>query len=341
MKIAMLRFLPYLAIVCGFLVSCGGHQPTNIPAPDPRVERFTSDGHFVELALDQTGTPWLRSVEQGLNMDLLSSYLEQVNEISKFVGDSLVPVFSGLPGLGSMAFDRQGRLWAVSAGSLMTIDKDIFDTVYTGPGRISTLLVDIHDQVWITPDGTGIVKVSEHGQQFFTISNSGILRNTVSCSGLDRSNTKWFGHLSAGISRISDGGSVHVIDDFIDQNLYALAPGSGTYMLAGLGWKNNDTILVSIGGGPPANLSPSLEHAEFPHTKLIVADIAVDHFNRTWIVVSHVEDMATVKMELYFHNLEWHKLELIPGEEIIASLEADLRHGIVYVLTDKTLYRIR
>ena len=337
----MLRVVPYLAIVSAVFISCGRHQPANIPAPDPRVESFSYDRLFVELALDQTGTPWLRSAEQGQNEDPLSSYAGQVNEICKFTGDSLVPVFSGLPGLNAMAFDRKGQLWAISAGSLVSIAKDIIDTVYSGQELISTLLVDIHDQIWITPVGTGIVKVSENGQQLFTAGNSGILQNTVSCASFDRSNTKWFGHLSAGISRISDGGTVHVIENFIDQNLYDLAPGSGTIMLAGLGWKNNDTILVSIGTGPPANLSPILEGAEFPHTKLIVKDIAVDHFNRTWIVVNHVEEMATVKMDLYYHDLEWKKLELLPGEEIIASLEADLRLGIIYVLTDKTLYRIR
>jgi hypothetical protein len=337
----MLRVFPYLAIISAVFISCGGNQPTNIPAPDPRVEHFTFNRLFVELALDQTGTPWLRSLEQDGNVDPLSSFIPQVNEIWRFEGDSVAKVYSGLPDLGAMAFDRKGQLWAISGGSLVKITADRVDTIYTGQGLISTLLVDIHDHIWITSSGTGIVKIDQHGAKLFTTDNSGILLNTVNCSSVDRSNTKWFGHLSSGISRISDVGSVHVIEDFTDQNLYTLAPGAGMHMLAGLGWKNNDTILVSIGTGPPANISPEIKDAVYPHTKLIVTDIAVDHFNRTWIVVSQVENETTVKREVHFHDLEWRKLELLPGGEIVASLEADLRHGILYVLTDHSLYRIR
>ena len=112
-------------------------------------------------------------------------------------------------------------------------------------------------------------------------------------------------------------------------------------MLAGLGWYNNDSILVSIGSGPPVNLSPILKEVEYPGTRLVVTDIAVDHFNRIWIVISHVEQMGTVRMELYYHDLDWQKLELLPGEAIITSLESDRRLGMVYVLTNHSLYRIR
>jgi hypothetical protein len=240
-----------------------------------------------------------------------------------------------------MAFDRKDQLWAIAARSLVRVTPDGIDTVYTGVGLINTLLVDIHDNIWITPAGTGIVRITESGQQLFTVESSGILSNTVSCSSVDASNTKWFGHITSGISRIYDHGSVHVIQDFIDQNLYTMAPGNSTNMLAGLGWYNNDTILVNIGTGPPANLSPMLEDAVFPQTKLIVSHIAVDHFSRTWIVVSHVEKMATVGMDLYYFDLDWHKQDLLPGDEMITSLAADRRRGIVYVLTNHTLYRIR
>jgi hypothetical protein len=305
------------------------------------VETFTFDQLFMELTLDQSGTPWLRSVEYKENGDPLSSYIPLVNTIYRFEGDSLDPVYADLPNLGSIAFDRKDQLWATAARSLVTVSPEGIDTVYTGMGLINTLLVDIHDNIWITPAGTGIVRINESGQRLFTVEFSGILSNTVSCSSVDQSNTKWFGHITLGISRISDVGSVHVIGDFIDQNLYTLAPGTRTDMLAGLGWYNNDTILVNIGTGTPANLSPVLEDAIFPETKLIVSDIAVDHFSRTWIVVSHIEKMATVKMELYYHDLDWHQLELLPGEEIITSLEADRGLGIVYVLTNHSLYRIK
>ena len=127
----------------------------------------------------------------------------------------------------------------------------------------------------------------------------------------------------------------------IDQNIYALAPGNSLNMLAGMGWNNNDTILVNIGNGPPANLSPVIEDAEFPHTKLLVTDITVDHFNRIWIVISRIKNLVTVEHELYYHDLDWAKLEIIPGEENIVSMKADRRNGILYVLTSHTLYRIR
>ena len=337
----MMRIIPYLFIMIFLLVSCQGHQPTNIPAPDPRVETFTFDQLFMELALDQSGTPWLRSAKYMKNPDPLSSYQPLMNTICRFQGDSLDHVYTDLPNLGSMAWDRKDQLWAIAARSLVTVNPGGIDTVYSGEGLINTLLVDIHDNIWVTPAGTGIVRINESGERLFTVELSGIHSNTVSCSSVDQSNTKWFGHITSGISRISDIGSVHVIEDFIDQNLYTLAVGNSSNMLAGLGWYNNDTILVSIGAGPPANLSPVLEDAMFPETKLIVSDIAVDHFSRTWIVVSHVQNMATVKMELYYHDLEWHKHELLPGEEFIVSLEADSRLGILYVLTNHTLYRIR
>jgi hypothetical protein len=51
--------------------------------------------------------------------------------------------------------------------------------------------------------------------------------------------------------------------------------------------------------------------------------------------------MATMKMELYYHDLDWHKQELLPGEEYIVSLKADRRLGMVYALTHHSLYRIR
>ncbi len=293
------------------------------------------------MALDQSGTPWLRSVVPMENEDPLSSYIQLVNTIYRFKGDTLDPVYTELPDLGAIAFDHKDQLWATSAGSLVTVSQAGVDTVYSGTGLINTLLVDIHDNIWITPAESGIIMINESGQQLFTRELSGILSNTVSCSSVDQSNTKWFGHITSGISRISDVGSVHVIEDFIDQNLYTLAPGTSTNMLAGLGWYNNDTILVNIGTGAPANLSPVLEDAIFPETKLIVSDIAVDHFSRTWIVISHVDKMATVKMELYYHDLDWHKQDLLPGEEFIVSLEADRRLGILYVLTTHSLYRIR
>jgi len=323
------------------MVSCQGHQPTNIPAPDPRVEIFTFDQLFMELTLDQSGAPWLRSAKFMRNPDPLSSHQPLLNIINKFEGDSLNPIYTDLPNLGSMAFDRKDQLWAIEAMSLVTVDPDGMDTVYTASGQINTLLVDIQNNIWITPTGTGIVRINEDDERIYSVELSGILSNTVTCSSIDQSNTKWFGHQTSGISRISDNGSVHVIEDFITQNLYTLSPGKSSNMLAGLGWYNNDTILVTIGTGAPANLSPVLEDAIFPDTKLIVSDIAVDHFSRTWIVVSHVENMATVKMELYYHDLDWHKYELLPGEEFIVSLEANSRLGILYVLTNHTLYRIR
>ena len=323
------------------LVSCRGHQPTNIPAPDPRVETFTFDRHFVGLALDQTGTPWLRSAEQEPIGDLLSSYLPLLNSIYRFSGDSLERVYDSLPNLSSMVFDRKDRLWAISGSSLFRVDPQGTDTVYTGTGIISTLLVDIHGNVWITPEGTGILRINDQGQKLYSREANGILSNTVSCSSMDQSNTKWFGHLRSGISRITDNGTVHVIDAFTGQNLYTLAPGKALKMLAGLGWQNNDTILLSIGSGPFANLSPVLEGTEYPGTILIVTDIAVDHFNRIWVVISHVEQMATVRMELYYYDVDWNRMELLPGEPFITSLEADQRLGMVYVLTNHTLYRIR
>ena len=337
----MMRIQPLLFFMILILVSCQGHQPTNIPAPDPRMEYFTFDQLFMELTLDQAGTPWLRSAKYMKNPDPLSSHQPLLNKIYRFEGDSLNLVYTDLPNLGSIAFDRKDQLWAIADRSLVMVGPTGIDTIYTGMGQINTLLVDIHDNIWITPAGTGIVRINEGGERLFSVELSGILSNTVSCSSLDQANTKWFGHQTSGISRISDIGSVHVIEDFIDQNLYTLAPGNSSNMFAGLGWYNNDTILVTIGTGAPANLSPVLEDAIFPDTKLIVSDIAVDHFSRTWIVVSHVQNMATVKMELYYHDLDWHKYELLPGEEFIVSLEADSRLGILYVLTNHTLYRIR
>ncbi len=337
----MMRIQSLLIIMILLMVSCQGHQPTNIPAPDPRVETFTFDQVFLELALDLSGIPWLRSAKYMQNTDPLSSHQPMMNTIYRFEGDTLEPVYTDLPNLSSIAFDRKDQLWAIEARSLVTVDPDGMDTVYTGMGLISTLLVDIHDNIWITPEGTGIVRINEDGERLYSVELSGILSNTVSCSSLDQANTKWFGHQTSGISRISDIGSVHVIEDFVDQNLYTLAPGNSSYMLAGLGWYNNDTILVTIGAGAPANLSPVLDEAIFPETKLIVSNIAVDHFSRTWIVVSHIENMATVRMELYYHDLDWHKHELLPGEDFIVSLEADNRLGILYVLTNHTLYRIR
>jgi len=333
----MMRIQSLLIIMILLMVSCQGHQPTNIPAPDPRVETFTFGQVFLELALDQSGIPWLRSAKYMQNADPLSSHQPIMNTVFRFEGDSLEPVYTDLPNLSSIAFDRKDQLWAIEAMSLVTVDADGMDTVYTGMGMISTLLVDIHDNIWITPEGTGIVRINEDGERLFSVELSGILSNTVSCSSIDQANTKWFGHQTSGISRISDNGTVHVIEDFIAQNLYTLSPGNSSNMLAGLGWYNNDTILVTIGTGAPANFSPVLDEAIFPETKLIVSDIAVDHFSRTWIVVSHVENMATVRMELYYHDLDWHKHELLPGEEFIVSLEADNRLGILYVLT----YRIR
>ncbi len=332
---------PYLFFMILLLVSCHGHQPANIPAPDPQTETFTFDRLFMELAIDQAGTPWLRSAAYMENKDPLSSFIPLENTIYRFLGDTLDPVYTGLPNLGSMAFDRKGQLWAIAARSLVKVNPAGIDTVYTGMGPINTLLVDVHNNIWITPAGTGIVRINESGEQLFSEESSGILSNMVSCSSIDQANTKWFGHLTTGISRILDDGSVHVIEDFTDQNLYALAPGSSANMLAGLGWYNNDTILVTMGNGPPVNVSPVFEETAFPQTKLVVTDIAVDHFSRIWIVVSRIEKMATVGMELYYHDLEWQQLELLPGEEIITSLEADRRLGIVYVLTNHSLYRIR
>jgi hypothetical protein len=337
----MIRIFPYLFFILSLLVSCQRHQPTNIPAPDPHVETFTFDQVFMELTLDQSGNPWIRAAKYMKNADPLSSYLPLINTIYRFEGDSLDPVYTDLPNLGSIAFDRKDQLWAITDRSLVRVSPSGIDTVYTGVELISTLLVDLHDNIWITPAGTGIIRINDDGENLYTAELSGILSNIVSCSSVDQANTKWFGHQTSGISRISDIGSVHVMEDFIDQNLYTLTPGSGSNMLAGLGWYNNDTILVRIGTGPPANLSPVLEDAIFPDTKLIVTDIAVDHFSRTWIVISHVENLATVKMELYYHDLDWHKHELLPGEEFIVSLEADSRLGILYVLTNHTLYRIR
>jgi hypothetical protein len=337
----MMRIIPYQFFIIFLLVSCQGHQPANIPAPEPQVETFTFDLLFMELALDASGTPWLRSAKFMSNPDPISSYQPLMNTIYRFQGDSLDPIYTDLPNIGSMAWDRKDQLWAIAARSLVRVNPGGIDTVYSGEGLINTLLVDIHDNIWVTPAGTGIVRINESGERLFSVELSGILSNTVNCSSVDQSNTKWFGHRTSGISRISDIGSVHVIEDFTGQNLYTLAPGTSMNMLAGLGWHNNDTILVSIGTGPPANLSPVLEDAIFPETKLIVSDIAVDHFNRTWIVVRHVENMATLRMELYYHDLDWHKHELLPGEDFIVSLEADSRHGILYVLTSHTLYRIR
>ncbi len=102
-----MRILPYLFIMIFLLVSCRGHQPTNIPAPDPRVETFTFDQLFMELTLDQSGTPWLRSAEYKENGNPLSSYIPLVNTIYRFEGDSLDPVYTDLPNLGSIAFDRK------------------------------------------------------------------------------------------------------------------------------------------------------------------------------------------------------------------------------------------
>lgn len=336
-----MRLIPYLLITIFFLVSCQGHQPTDIPAPDPSVETFTFEQLFMELALDQSGTPWLRSAKYMKNADPLSSYQPLKNTIYRFDGDSLDLVYSDLPNLGSMAWDRKDQLWATAATSLIRINPETIDTIYMGEGMINTLLIDIHDDIWITPEGTGIIRINEGGQRLFSVELSGILSNRVSCSSLDQANTKWFGHQSTGISRISDVGTVDVIEDFVDQNLYTLVPGNSSNMLAGLGWYNNDTILVNIGTGPPANLSPVLEDAIFPETKLIVRDIAVDHFSRTWIVISHVENMTTVKMELYYYDLDWHKHELLPEEEFIVTIKADNRLGILYVLTNHSIYRIR
>ena len=174
----MMRILPYLFIMIFLLVSCRGHQPTNIPAPDPRVETFTFDQLFMELTLDQAGTPWLRSAEYKENGYPLSSDIPLVNTIYRFEGDSLDPVYTDLPNLGSVAFDRKDQLGAIAARSLVTVSPAGIDTVYTG-------------------------------------------------------------------------------------------------------------------------------------------------------------------MELYYHDLDWHKHELLPGEEFIVSLEADRRHGILYVLSNHTLYRIK
>lgn len=336
----MKRINPYLFFMIFLLVSCQGHQPNNIPPPDPRVETFTFDQLFLELTLDQAGTPWLRSAKYMKTPDPLSSHQPLENTIYRFQGDSLDLVYADLPNLGSMAWDRKDQLWAITARSLITVNPGGIDTIYTGEGLINTLLIDIHDDIWITPAETGILRINEGGERLFSMDLSGILSNTVSCSSLDQANTKWFGHQTSGISRISDVGTVDVIEDFIDQNLYALAPGNSSNMLAGLGWYNNDTILVNIGSGLPANLSPILEDATYPETKLIVSDIAVDHFSRTWIVISYVENMTTVKMDLYYYDLDWHKHELLPGEEFIVSLEADSRLGILYVLTNHSIYRV-
>lgn len=337
----MKRIIPNQFLLIFIMISCQGHQPSNIPAPDPRVDIFTFDKLFLELTLDRSGTPWLRSAKHMKNADPLSSHQPLKNSIYMFEGDSLQLIYTDLPNLGSMAMDRKDRLWAIAASSLVLVSGDGTDTVYSGSGIINTLLVDIQNNVWITPAGTGIVRINEGGERLFSSEVSGILSNRVSCSSVDQSNTKWFGHMMSGISRISDAGSVDVLEDLIDQNLYVLAPGKSSNMLAGLGWNNNDTILVSIGAGPPANLSPVLEDAIYPETRVIVSEIAVDHFSRTWIVVSYVQNMATVKMELYYHDLDWQKQELLPGEESIVSLEADPRLGMVYVLTNHSLYRIR
>jgi len=248
---------------------------------------------------------------------------------------------TGLPNLVSMAFDRKDQLWAIAARSRVRVTPDGINTVYTGVGLINTLLVDIHDNIWITPAGTGIVRITESYQQLFTVESSGILSNTVSCSSVDTSNTKWFGHLSEGISRISDIGSVDIIPDFTDQNLYTLVSDNNGNMLAGLGGYNNDTLLVSLGFGLPANLSPVIEDAVFPQTKMLVTGIAVDHFNRIWIVVCHVEKSANVKIGLHYHDQELHRQDLLPDDANILSIKADKRNGIVYVLTHHTLYRIR
>jgi hypothetical protein len=337
----MKRIIPNQFLLIFIMISCQGHQPTNIPAPDPRVEIFTFDKLFLELTLDQSGTPWLRSAKHMKNTDPLSSHQPLKNSIYVFEGDTLQLIYTDLPNFASMAMDRKDRLWAIAASSLVLVSGDGTDTVYSGSGIINTLLVDIQNNVWITPSGTGIVRINEGGERLFSSEVSGILSNRVSCSSVDQSNTKWFGHLPGGISRISDAGSVDVLEDLIDQNLYVLAPGKSSNMLAGLGWNNNDTILVSIGAGPPANLSPVLEDAIYTETRVIVSEIAVDHFSRTWIIVSYVQNMTTVKMELYYHDLDWHIQELLPGEESIVSLEADPRLGMVYVLTNHSLYRIR
>lgn len=338
----MNSLVPYLFLVILLLGSCREHQPTNIPAPDPRLEIFTFDQLFMELALDQAGTPWLRTDEYVDSVwDPLSSFAPFTNSIYRFTGDSLDLVYAELPILGHFLFDRTDQLWATTAKALIRITEGGIDTVFAGTAFINTLLVDVHNNLWITPAGNGIIKISEHGQEIFNVENSRILSDYVSCSSIDQSNTKWFGHIKSGISRISDIGSVHIIEDFIDQNIYALAPGNSLNMLAGMGWNNNDTILVIIGNGPPANLSPVLEDAEFPHIKLLVTDITVDHFNRIWIVISRIKNLVTVEHELYYHDLDWAKLEIIPGEENIVSMKADRRNGILYVLTSHTLYRIR
>ena len=323
------------------LCSCREHQPTNIPAPDPAVETFTFDQLFTELTLDIAGSPWLRSIEYKSSADPLSSMLQVVNSIYRFTHDTLDLVYTDLPNLGAFVIDRKDQVWAIAATALIRITETGVDTVYDDGGLINTILVDIHNNIWITPAGTGMVKISENGHEIYDVENSGVLSNNVTCSSIDQSNTKWFGHISTGISRISDNGLVDIIPDFIDQNLYILAPGNSSNMLAGLGWYNNDTILVNIGYGPPVNLSPVIDNAVFPQVRLLVTDIAVDHFSRIWTVISHVEKQSTVKKELYYHNMEWQKLELLPDEDYIVSIKADRRNAIFYALSNRTLYRIR
>jgi hypothetical protein len=86
----MKSIFPYLIITCLLVSSCREHQPTSIPAPDPRMETFSFNQLFMELTLDQAGTPWLRSVEYMENGDPLSGYVPLVNTICRFEEDSLI-----------------------------------------------------------------------------------------------------------------------------------------------------------------------------------------------------------------------------------------------------------
>lgn len=344
-KISLI-LLPIMA-----LAACGDQQTELTPRPEPAYEVFPFDLRVAGLECDRNGIPHIlvREVRE-LGRPGQPDF-DIISHIYRFEGDSLSPVFTDLPLIEEFSPGSKNVYYGISSDrkALIKISQEGLETLYRSPsfdkpfigqGIITNVLIDLHQNIWITLYGMGLARINGDEILEYNTENSGILSNNIISMSVDQSNTLWLGHLNVGISRILDNGSIDVITGFTLQNIYSLAPDMNNNMLLGLGWGNNDTILYRIGDGRPVDISPEL-HVSYPDTMLIIPDIAVDFYNRIWINVVYAVNLEARSMDLYYFDTDWKEMYLHPWDREIIAVRSDVINGFVYVLTTKSLYRIK
>lgn len=340
-----------IAIPFMVLAACGDDESGPVQLPVPVFEVFSYELGFKGLECDRSGVPYVlvREIREIGQPD--QGNLEIVSHIYRFADDSLTPVYTDLPQIEEFSPAQNNTFYGISSDrrALIGIGQGGLDTLYLSPyvdkpfighGTITNVLTDLHGNIWITLYGEGLARINGFETAWYNTENTEILSDYIISIAVDQSNTLWLGHQGEGISRILDNGSIDVITDFTSQNIYSLTTDRSHNMLLGLGRENNDTLVYRIGSGGFTDLSPEL-NISFPDTMVVIPDIAVDLYNRIWINVVYTVDFEDTGMDLFYFDNEWKQMYLRPDDKDIIALRSDTRDGIIYVLTTKSLYRIK